>query len=400
VEKGLKQLFQKPWFERCWVFQEILLADRAVLWCGSLEMDWSRFVRHCYELEDGYESMDSLIYERCHTAVLNVEELRVQYWSGKDQPSLSRILVDTWQRHATDDRDHIFSVLGLVGGTVLRADSSLTVRETYMAAARACILEDRHLGILCLTELTQTEAELATDQAKSDLPSWVPRWGSPGEHVRLRTISSTGDFGLLSMKPEAKQSLLRDPKELALQGVAVGYLEKSKYLTSSLELLPFLKCAPCNTNQSLSLDHMLNLTRSEGRDQVIDLLEGMSYYYKTGACRCTGFPTYCIANGGLACNVSKSAPSELPALAAPGDWVCAVRGGTGYLILRPRPDNLRRSCKPRYVFSLIGVTSYTLTKRILSALRPPQLINHALTEVSLSTAWNDWDFRAMEIIVA
>jgi hypothetical protein len=51
------------------------------------------------------------------------------------------------------------------------------------------------------------------------------------------------------------------------------------------------------------------------------------------------------------------------------------------------------------VFSLIGVTSYTLTGRILSALRPPQL-NLAPTEVSLSTAWHDWDFRAMEIIVA
>jgi hypothetical protein len=51
------------------------------------------------------------------------------------------------------------------------------------------------------------------------------------------------------------------------------------------------------------------------------------------------------------------------------------------------------------VFSLIGVTSYTLTGRILSEVRPPKL-NLAPAEVSLSTTQRDWIFRAMEIIVA
>jgi hypothetical protein len=400
VEEGLKQLFFKPWFERCWVFQEILLAKRAVLWCGLLEMDWLAFVRHCDELEDGSESMDTLIYERCNDVVLNVENLRVRFRSRKDRPSLSKILFDTWKRKATDDRDHIFSVLGLVEGTVLQADYSLTVRDTYMAAARACLLEDRHLGILCLTELSQTEIEPAVDQAKVDLPSWVPRWGSPGEHTRLRANSSYPDFEVLSMSPVAKRRLLRDPNELALQGVAVGYLEECKRLSVSLELRPFLRCAPCNTNQSLPLEQMLCLERPEEQDRVIDLLEGMSYYYKTDGCRCMGAPTSCIGNYGLSCNLSGSALSELPTLSAPGDWVCAVRGGTGYLVLRPRLDKPNRPGKPRYVFSLVGVTSYTLTGRILSALRPPKL-DLARTEVSLSTTtWQDWIFRAMEIIVA
>lgn len=79
VEKGLKQLFSKPWFERCWVFQEILLANRAVLWCGLLEMDWLEFVRYCDELKDGSESMDTRIYELCNAVVLNVERLRVRF---------------------------------------------------------------------------------------------------------------------------------------------------------------------------------------------------------------------------------------------------------------------------------------------------------------------------------
>ena len=202
------------------------------------------------------------------------------------------------------------------------------------------------------------------------------------------------------MSPVAKQRMFRDPNELSLQGVAVGYLEECKKLSVSLELRPFLRCAPCNTNQSLPLEQMLCLDRPEEQDRVIDLLEGMSYYYKTDGCRCMGAPTSCIGNYGLSCNLSGSALSELPTLSAPGDWVCAVRGGTGYLVLRPRLDKPNCPGKPRYVFSLVGVTSYTLTGRILSALRPPKL-DLARTEVSLSTTtWQDWIFRAMEIIVA
>ena len=397
VEKGLIKLFRKPWFERCWVFQEILLAERAVLWCGSLEMSWSSFVRHCEELEDGNESMNSLIFTLCNNAVLKVQDLRDRFRSGlrHDRPPLSKILIDTWQRKASDDRDKIFSVLGLVEGTVLKADYTLTVRETYMAAARTCILQDRHLGILCLTELSQTESELALDQAnlKLELPSWVPHWGAPGKHTRLPGNSSIPCFGYLPMTPTAKQRLLRNGDELALQGVAIGYLEKPERRLVSMVLRPFVRCAPCQTDQSLALDQMLAIERSDKRDQVTDLIASMSFYYKTGACRCMKAPTYCAASVEIPCELSSTASSELPAKSAPGDWVCAVQGGTGFLVLRPRLDRSYGPCMARYVFTLIGVTSYTLTGSILLALG-------AGSEVSMSSLSYDCIYRAMEIIIA
>jgi hypothetical protein len=201
------------------------------------------------------------------------------------------------------------------------------------------------------------------------------------------------------MSPRAKRRLLRDPNQLALQGVAVGYLEEPKR-AAGLELRPFIMCAPCNTDQTLLLDQMLSLERPEEQDHATGMVEAMSYYYRTGRCRCTGSRTYCIANKGLPCNLSTSAVSELPTLSAPRDWVCAVQGGTGYLVLRPKLDKLSRARRARYVFTLVGVTSYTLTGRILSALRPPQL-NLAPTEItSSSTNWPDWIFRAMELIIA
>jgi hypothetical protein len=403
IEQGLVQIFCKPWFERCWVFQEILLAERAILWCGSLEMSWSSFVRHCEELEDGSESMNSLVHKLSNDVVLNVENLRQRFQSGsrQDRPPLSRILIDTWQRKATDERDKIFSVLGLVEGTVLQADYSLTVRETYMAAARACILQDQHLGILCLTELSQTESERA-NQAKLELPSWVPHWGSPGKHSRLPDISSLPDFGRLSVRQTAIQRLLRNSDELALQGVAIGYLGTPKRSLVPLELLPFVRCARTRTDQSLALDQMLAIERPEERDRAVDLLASMSHYYKTGACRCMGMgsPTFCIAKTGIPCQLPRSESLDLPALSAPGDWLCAVQGGTGYLVLRPRLDKPDSAGTARYVFTLIGVTSHTLTSSIVLSTRREQQAR-ARSDSSWSTALGfDWNFRAMEIILA
>jgi hypothetical protein len=65
-----------------------------------------------------------------------------------------KVLVDTSSSDTVKDlvgylvsegnpaRDQIFSVLGLVKGTVLQEDYSLSIHDTYMAAPRTCILKD------------------------------------------------------------------------------------------------------------------------------------------------------------------------------------------------------------------------------------------------------------------
>jgi hypothetical protein len=181
VQKDLVRLFSKLWFKRCWVLQEILLANDAVLWCGQQWLEWSTFVDSCADLDGGIEGRNLSMYNLCHDVVLDVENLRERFWSTSTQvrPTLSKILSDTWYRKATPPEDQIFSVLGLVKGTVLQEDYSLSIHDTYMAATRTCILQDRHLCILCLAELSRTQDDIAenlTKRAKLELPSWVPRW--------------------------------------------------------------------------------------------------------------------------------------------------------------------------------------------------------------------------------
>jgi len=40
---ALLDLMQRPWFSRRWVVQEIALARKAVMYCGSDKISWKKF---------------------------------------------------------------------------------------------------------------------------------------------------------------------------------------------------------------------------------------------------------------------------------------------------------------------------------------------------------------------
>jgi hypothetical protein len=42
VWSAVRFLLQRPWFSRVWTFQEIVLAQEAVLYCGAHTLKWNR----------------------------------------------------------------------------------------------------------------------------------------------------------------------------------------------------------------------------------------------------------------------------------------------------------------------------------------------------------------------
>jgi hypothetical protein len=146
-------------------------------------------------------------------------------------------------------------------------------------------------------------------------------------------------------------------------------------------------------------------------DRAEDVFESMAYYYSTGTCHCMGTgggstratygrATYCIASSGLLCGLSESASLELPTRSAPRDWVCAVRGGTGYLVLRPKIERRKNNNGARFKFTVIGVTSHELTSKILLSLQSQRVAGPPSESSETATIHYDWVLRAMEIIFA
>jgi hypothetical protein len=60
---ALKTLFERSWFSRKWTFQEIILARKAIVCCGSLEMVWDDLVDWCNAL-NGPHGFQNLIGEK------------------------------------------------------------------------------------------------------------------------------------------------------------------------------------------------------------------------------------------------------------------------------------------------------------------------------------------------
>jgi hypothetical protein len=81
--------------------------------------------------------------------------------------------VETRLRNATDPRDKIFSLFGLLHDyyeASLLANYNLTLTQVYVAVAAFCLLVDRDLQILAATRRPSVSQEL---------PSWVPDWRFP-----------------------------------------------------------------------------------------------------------------------------------------------------------------------------------------------------------------------------
>jgi hypothetical protein len=199
-DESVPNLLARSWWTRVWVVQEIVLAKDALVVCGKKEMDWRQF---CLAIETGrlreiWETLllglvegnnDFSFYQSIATMQRPVEADSVA-----DQ--LLGLLIHVRQREATDARDKVFSVLGMLG----RSPKELGIVPDYHASAEniftntavAIIKGSGHLDILGLA---------ITNVNSPNLPSWIPSWDNTGQipsplrfdaRGKRRTTSASG----------------------------------------------------------------------------------------------------------------------------------------------------------------------------------------------------------------
>lgn len=129
--------FQRPWFNRRWVLQEVAFGSDVTVWCGALTMKWPMFAQGISALQKGMLEFDKgrfAIPSPLLTEVLLICSLR---------PGTTR-LFDLLRRFSafecSDARDRIFALLGLASD----ADSydlsyALTPKDLYRELALFCI---------------------------------------------------------------------------------------------------------------------------------------------------------------------------------------------------------------------------------------------------------------------
>jgi hypothetical protein len=115
VNQAIETLFQRPWFHRIWVLQEIRFARSAIVICGDKEVDWTSFIAFKYWNENE-KWVSSLPYPVLWSAM----KLTYGYGDGSNEylspypKRLLRKLQVTRKCGSTDPRDKVFAILPLL----------------------------------------------------------------------------------------------------------------------------------------------------------------------------------------------------------------------------------------------------------------------------------------------
>jgi hypothetical protein len=202
-------LFERAYFRRVWIRQELALANYATVYCGHQQLSYRTFrdAVACVLIKGFYysaippERMSA--WDSTRTMIFRIVTLGLRSCS---YASLGQYLGNAECR---DPRDRIYAMLSLMRKPDsligIEPDYSQTTEQLYTNAATRAMETERNLSLL-------ESCNLATRTL--DIPSWVPDWSVPWEESNIN--SGWSACGWIS----AKLSVL-DAKRIRVSGVAV-----------------------------------------------------------------------------------------------------------------------------------------------------------------------------------
>ena len=212
----LNKFFSRPWFQRVWIIQEVVLSHRIQFMCGKEFIAWfdlSLFgicmVKHdlMQFLNLNMTAHGQAFRSGC-LRVRDIDDMKGYNDMFPNQSGLLSVLVQGRNAQATDLRDKVFAVMGM-SSIIINPDYSKGLFDVYAEAAQLILLEDLISTLCCVDHIHPI----------ADHPSWIPDWSVPRQTTSLGYLGKTQgvyDAALLS-KPQSK--LRPDGKTLAVVGM-------------------------------------------------------------------------------------------------------------------------------------------------------------------------------------
>jgi hypothetical protein len=183
---SLKKLFERNYFNRAWIIQEITLAKTIFALCGSHLVKWDHIVRISEFLTvtswtrwispAGKIPAGDMNIHQSHHSLPNTLEANKRTRATGDDALMLYSLIRSRGFVSKDPRDKVYALLGVCGDSIATKpgfnpvyDEDRTATTTFINAA-VQILQDSHDLLL----LAHVEGKMF--QRLPSLPSWVPDW--------------------------------------------------------------------------------------------------------------------------------------------------------------------------------------------------------------------------------
>jgi Heterokaryon incompatibility protein (HET) len=360
-------LGSRSWFYRIWTYQEIVLALKAIVQCGSLRLDWVTFSHVSNRLPQPNDVLQS-------SPVRPVgRSKRIENPGFAAVFNLQRELRLTSDRDATDLRDKIYALLGLPTLKLFRQikpDYSLSTVDAYTQVTRDLIDVAQNLSIFLMSGIANRKEALrealshpghsfgnvdpehpiwktpssglgnrlitpttpahdkqwliAWESIASNLPSWVPNWNAPLNSIVMPETWLKSLEG--PTRPFATTGNILGPgshgDKIELRGRALGLLRVYSFPGSNL----------MNSHHIESFsDCIRDSAPAEPRGPLVDLnrLCQALKDHEERRCGCSHLEPQT-----LALKLSGEFYPQTKMASESGDWICILDGFSELCLLR------------------------------------------------------------------
>ena len=196
---ALYSVLKRSWFDRLWIRQEVLLARKAVLTCGNLNMSWTTFRNAIYCIFSKPSPGSELLrlregLEDSYTIPLSDERLQlvldlVDY--GGAYEDLGHRIYRARYSNCMDPRNRIYAMVSLLYDDEewdFEPDYTMSQSQAYEEATYSYMEAAGDLGLL-------SYCRIANPSSAAKLPTWVPQW----DHLQtVPAAFSTGNADCIS----------------------------------------------------------------------------------------------------------------------------------------------------------------------------------------------------------
>ena len=186
--KALWAFYQRPWFERAWIRQEVAISKSQTVYCGSHSCHLHTLanatnILHYIYNDMKYQPLPPVKSGLMSPPYVNLKllwDLHLEIRMNEQYVQLERLLTQARGCRATDLRDKVFSVLGMADPEVypVKPDYRTPLDQIFLSTTRCVIEASKRLDILSSCQ----------NPDSTDFPSWVPNFAQEWKRSPFKAI--------------------------------------------------------------------------------------------------------------------------------------------------------------------------------------------------------------------